>query len=79
MADSSNKQSDLNKQGAQEVSEFLGLIDVINENKDLANFVIYGGDTNIKNENFYLARKYPQNIQFTLDRDLKLKNMTKNF
>lgn len=79
MADSSNKQSDLNKQGAQEVSEFLGLIDVINENKDLANFVIYGGDTNIKNENFYLARKYPENIQFTLDRDLKLKNMTKNF
>ncbi|WP_258560091.1 hypothetical protein [Metamycoplasma hominis] len=79
MADSSNKQSDLNKQGAQEVSEFLGLIDVINENKDLANFVIYGGDTNIKNENFYLARKYPENIQFTLDRDLKLKKYDQKF
>lgn len=79
LADSSNKQSDLNKQGAQEVSEFLGLIDVINENKDLANFVIYGGDTNIKNENFYLARKYPKNIQFTLDRDLKLKKYDQKF
>lgn len=79
LADSSNKQSDLNKQGAQEVSEFLGLIDVINENKDLANFVIYGGDTNIKNENFYLARKYPENIQFTLDRDLKLKKYDQKF
>lgn len=79
LADRSNKQSDLNKQGAQEVSEFLGLIDVINENKDLANFVIYGGDTNIKNENFYLARKYPKNIQFTLDRDLKLKKYDQKF
>lgn len=79
LADSSNRQSDLNKQGAQEVSEFLGLIDVINENKDLANFVIYGGDTNIKNENFYLARKYPENIQFTLDRDLKLKKYDQKF
>ncbi|WP_203283147.1 hypothetical protein [Metamycoplasma hominis] len=79
LADSSNKQSDLNKQGAQEVSEFLGLIDVINENNDLANFVIYGGDTNIKNENFYLARKYPKNIQFTLDRDLKLKKYDQKF
>ena len=79
LADSSNKQSDLNKQGAQEVSEFLGLIDVINENKDLANFVIYGGDTNIKNENFYLARKYPENIQFTLDRNLKLKKYDQKF
>lgn len=79
LADSSNKQSDLNKQGAQEVSEFLGLIDVINENKDLANFVIYGGDTNIKNENFYLARKYPENIQFTLDRNLKLKKYGQKF
>lgn len=79
LADRSNKQSDLNKQGAQEVSEFLGLIDVINENKDLANFVIYGGDTNIKNENFYLARKYPENIQFTLDRDLKLKKYDQKF
>lgn len=79
LADRSNKQSDLNKQGAQEVSEFLGLIDVINENKDLANFVIYGGDTNIKNENFYLARKYPENIQFTLDRSLKLKKYDQKF
>lgn len=79
LADRSNKQSDLNKQGAQEVSEFLGLIDVINENKDLANFVIYGGDTNIKNENFYLARKYPENIQFTLDRNLKLKKYDQKF
>lgn len=79
LADSSNKQSDLNKQGAQEVSEFLGLIDVINENKDLANFFIYGGDTNIKNENFYLVRKYPKNIQFTLDRDLKLKKYDQKF
>ncbi|QGZ97256.1 hypothetical protein GE118_00360 [Mycoplasma sp. NEAQ87857] len=61
LADSDNKLSNLDNQGAQEVSEFLALKDVLLSQSDNSDLVIYGGDTNIKNENYFLARKFVEN------------------
>ncbi|WP_406613434.1 hypothetical protein ACJA23_01830 [Mycoplasma corogypsi] len=50
--------SQLNNQGAQEVSEFVELANVINDLSKLnpSSFVIYGGDTNIMSQNFDLQK-----------------------
>lgn len=62
-----SKYSSINSQGAQEVSEFLALKEVMltPTNDD---FIIYGGDTNIKNENYFLIKEILNNtnIESTL-------------
>ncbi|QJR44343.1 hypothetical protein [Mycoplasma miroungirhinis] len=75
LVDSNTKKSDLNKQGAQEVSEFLGIENLLKYYRDefKSSLTIFGGDTNIKNENYYLARKFSDEIESTLDKNLKFK------
>ncbi|TQC53950.1 hypothetical protein E1I18_01295 [Mycoplasmopsis mucosicanis] len=75
--DSNNKLTNLNKQGAQEVSEFLALPQVFKWANKQTDFIIFGGDTNIKNENYFLARKFVNkdtNIESVLDLSVNLAN-----
>ncbi|MBU4691115.1 hypothetical protein [Mycoplasma zalophi] len=75
LADSNVSYQNLKKQGAQEVSEFLAIDDVLKYYKDefKSALTIFGGDTNIKNDNYYLARKFPNEIESTLENSLHLK------
>ncbi|MBZ4226715.1 hypothetical protein [Mycoplasma tauri] len=59
-------------QGAQEISEFLAIEEAFNyfDKKYNDNLLIYGGDTNIKSVNYFLAKKFVNDqtkIQSTLD------------
>lgn len=62
-----SKYSRIRSQGAQEVSEFLALKDVL-QTPTNDDFIIYGGDTNIKNENYFLIKEILNNtnIESTL-------------
>ncbi|MBU4692111.1 hypothetical protein KQ875_00670 [Mycoplasma zalophi] len=75
LADSNVSYQNLKKQGAQEASEFLAIDDVLKYYKDefKSALTIFGGDTNIKNDNYYLARKFPNEIESTLENSLHLK------
>ncbi|WP_051789187.1 hypothetical protein [Mycoplasma buteonis] len=56
-SNTSTSSKDLNKQGVNEISEFLAVPSMMKYYLQLGNpndFVIFGGDTNIKFENFYL-------------------------
>ncbi|ENY69977.1 Hypothetical protein, putative membrane nuclease [Mycoplasmopsis bovigenitalium 51080] len=73
-----SKYSSINSQGAQEVSEFLALKEVMltPTNDD---FIIYGGDTNIKNKNYFLIKEILNNtnIESILSIKENLANKTK--
>lgn len=68
----------IRSQGAQEVSEFLALKDVL-QTPTNDDFIIYGGDTNIKNENYFLINEILNNtnIKSTLSTKENLANKKK--
>lgn len=71
-------------QGSQEVSEYLGLSDVFNYVKNSSfhpNLAIYGGDTNIKNQNYFLTQeliKLNPDINSTLVPTTQISSQFKN-
>lgn len=73
-----SKYPSINSQGAQEVSEFLALKEVMltPTNDD---FIIYGGDTNIVNKNYFLVKELMNGtkIQSTLSVKEKLTDRKK--
>ncbi|MGV2392988.1 UNVERIFIED_CONTAM: hypothetical protein O8I53_08490 [Campylobacter lari] len=78
-------ESSLKKQGAQEVSEFLAIPEVLKYYDSLSpnSLILFGGDTNIKNENYYLSRLFKEfkdlKIESVLDYDIKLKTYGEKF
>ncbi|MHA3795717.1 lipoprotein 17-related variable surface protein [Mycoplasma sp. VS31B] len=55
--------------GSQELSEFLALKNVMEEYEDLSkpnSYLIFGGDTNIYAENFYLQKQFENDLKPTI-------------